>query len=80
MMVEPKPGEVLTGNRRYKGYCVDLLDKISRMCGFNYTMKPVDDGLYGSYVDGKWNGVVSELIDKVSSDNDFFYKIRLYYY
>ena len=38
---------------------------ISKICGFNYTIKLVEDGLYGTQVDGKWNGLVKELIDKV---------------
>ena len=49
---------------KYKGFCIDLLEKISKICEFNYTIKLVDDGLHGSFVDGKWNGLVSELIDK----------------
>jgi ionotropic kainate glutamate receptor 2 len=40
------------------------LEKISGICGFNYTIKLVEDGLHGSYVNGKWNGIVSELIEK----------------
>ena len=65
MLREPVNNETLVGNDRFKGYCVDLLEKISKICGFNYTIKPVEDGLYGALVDGKWNGLVSELIDKV---------------
>ncbi len=60
------PDEKLIGNDRYEGYCIDLLDKIAKLCGFNYTIKLVEDGLYGAYVDGKWNGLVKELIDKVN--------------
>ena len=58
--------ETLSGNDQYKGFCVDLLDRISKLCNFNYTIKLVDDGLHGALVNGKWNGIVSELIDKVS--------------
>ena len=53
------------GNDQYKGFCVDLLDRISKQCNFNYTIKLVDDGLHGALVNGKWNGIVSELIEKV---------------
>ena len=56
----------LPENKRYKGYCVDLLEKISKICGFNYTIKLVDDGFYGAKVNGKWNGLVNELIEKAS--------------
>jgi hypothetical protein len=34
-------GERLTGNDRYEGYCIDLLEKISKVCGFNYTIRLV---------------------------------------
>lgn len=65
MMRTPIGNETLDGNKKYKGYCVDLLDKIAKLCNFTYTIKLVDDGLHGAIVNGKWNGIVSELIDKV---------------
>lgn len=67
----PVNNETLTGNDQYKGYCVDLLEKISKICGFNYTIKLVEDGLHGVPVDGKWNGIVSELMDKVLNSEHF---------
>ena len=36
--------ETLTGNARYEGYSVDLVEEISQILGFNYTIKLVDDG------------------------------------
>lgn len=52
-------------NDRYEGYCIELLEKISKIIGFNYTIKLVEDGLYGTQnADGTWNGIVQELIDK----------------
>ena len=48
----------------YRGFCVDLLKKVAEIVGFNYTIRLVEDGTYGSFIDGKWNGIVSELIDK----------------
>jgi hypothetical protein len=61
---KPIGNKTLIGNDQYEGYCVDLLEKISKICGFNYTIKLVEDGYHGALVDGKWNGIVSELIDK----------------
>ena len=61
----PNSNETLVGNQLYRGYCIELLEKVSRIVGFNYTIKLVDDGTYGSFIDGKWNGIVSELIEKV---------------
>jgi hypothetical protein len=31
--------ETLVGNAQYKGYCVDLLDKIALICNFTYKLK-----------------------------------------
>ena len=66
MMNIPDGNETLTGNAMYKGFCVDLLERISKICNFNYTIKLVEDGLHGTQIDGKWNGIVRELIDKKS--------------
>jgi len=56
----------LVGNDRYEGFCVDLLDAIAKINGFNYTIKEVDDGNYGAPTgkNGEWNGMVREIIDK----------------
>ncbi|CAF0769478.1 unnamed protein product [Brachionus calyciflorus] len=64
MRKETPNNETFIGNDQYKGYCVDLLVKISTICGFNYTIKLVEDGVHGALVDGKWNGIVNELIEK----------------
>ena len=42
---------------------VDLVEEISQILGFNYTIKLVDDGNYGSFnkETGKWNGMIGEL-------------------
>jgi len=67
-MWRPDPDNKLRGNGRFHGFCVDLLDEISKILHFNYTIKPVEDGKYGAPVGAKdeWNGMVRELIDKVS--------------
>ena len=78
MKREPVNNETLRGNDKYKGYCVDLLEKISKICGFNYSIKLVEDGLHGSYVNGKWNGIVSELIEKVSID--YILQVNIQYF
>ena len=59
--------ETLTGNARYEGYSVDLVEEISQILGFNYTIKLVDDGNYGSFnkETGKWNGMIGELQVKI---------------
>nr|XP_018914414.1 PREDICTED: glutamate receptor ionotropic, kainate 2-like isoform X1 [Bemisia tabaci] len=56
----------LTGNERYQGFCIDLLQKISNMVRFDYTIELVPDGKYGvfDYETGEWNGIVRQLMDK----------------
>ena len=55
--------ETLVGNARYEGYSVDLVEEISKILHFNYTIKLVEDGKYGSFDKdtGKWNGMIGEL-------------------
>lgn len=55
--------EPLVGNNRYEGFNVDLIHEISEILGFNYTIKLVADGQYGSYdkVKGEWSGMIGEL-------------------
>ena len=58
-----KDSDTLVGNDRYEGYNVDLVAEISEILGFNYTIKLVEDGTYGSYdsKEGKWTGMIGEL-------------------
>lgn len=66
MLNTPTGNETLLGNNIYKGFLVDMLKKISVMCNFTYTIRLVEDGLHGTQIDGKWNGIVKELMDKKS--------------
>ena len=65
---ETAKGKPLTGNDRYEGFCIDLLSELSNIVGFKYTIVPVPDGRYGvrDEKDGHWDGIVRELIDRVS--------------
>lgn len=58
----------LTGNARYEGFCIDLLKMIAELVGFQYSIRLVPDHKYGVYdPDTKeWNGIVRELMEKVS--------------
>jgi hypothetical protein len=57
----------LEGNKRYKGYCADLAEKIAEFVGFEYIIRPVRDGKYGQKEpNGTWNGMVGELVRHVS--------------
>jgi hypothetical protein len=60
----------LHGNDKYEGFCIDLIKEISDILGFNYTLRPVKDGNYGSVnkETGEWNGMIKELLDRVSNE------------
>ena len=63
-----KDSEQKTGNDRYEGYNLDLVQKISEILGFNYTIRVVEDGKYGSYdkTTDTWNGMIGELLAQVT--------------
>ena len=56
--------EKLSGNDRFEGFAVDLAHELSKVLGFNFTFKLVDDGKYGSETSpGNWNGMLGEVHD-----------------
>ena len=65
-MMEKKDtnGNIIKGE--YEGFCVDLVQKLSEMIKFKYKMKAVSDGQFGGMVNGTWNGMVGELLRRVS--------------
>lgn len=58
-----------TGNSRFYGFCVDILDRISKEVGFDYILDLVPDKKYGvkDPKTGEWNGMVRQLISHVRS-------------
>nr|XP_020656261.1 glutamate receptor ionotropic, kainate 3 [Pogona vitticeps] len=59
-----KSDTVLSGNKRFEGYCIDLLAEVARILGFSYEIRLVEDGKYGAQDEkGQWNGMIRELID-----------------
>ncbi|KHJ47258.1 Ligand-gated ion channel [Trichuris suis] len=58
-----KSVERLSGNDRYEGFCVDLLERIAEVNKFNYTIHEVKDKSYGTPdASGRWSGMIGELI------------------
>ncbi|XP_045024645.1 glutamate receptor ionotropic, kainate 2 isoform X1 [Daphnia magna] len=59
-------GYNLTDNERYEGFCVELIKEISRLVGFNYTIRLAPEAKYGisDPKTGEWNGIVRELMDR----------------
>uniref|UniRef100_A0A1I8Q9F2 Glutamate receptor ionotropic, kainate 2-like n=1 Tax=Stomoxys calcitrans TaxID=35570 RepID=A0A1I8Q9F2_STOCA len=55
----------VTGNGRYYGYAVDLIDEISKEMNFEYVFVPVAGNGYGKYnkETKRWDGIIGELIN-----------------
>ncbi|XP_056644489.1 glutamate receptor ionotropic, kainate 2-like isoform X4 [Diorhabda sublineata] len=53
-----------TGNNRFYGFCIDILDRISQEVGFDYLLDLVPDRKYGARdpSTGLWNGMVLQLM------------------
>ena len=48
----------------HEGFIIDLLDELSKILGFNYTIYEESKREYGSDIDGKWNGMIGDLIER----------------
>ena len=56
----------------YEGYIVDLIQHLATRVGFKYRLVPVWDGMFGHrQQDGTWNGMIGELMRRVSINNVF---------
>ena len=60
-------GKNYTGNSRFYGFCIELLDEIARISSFSYIMEINPDGVYGvpNPTTGEWNGIVKQLMTHV---------------
>ncbi|XP_044259602.1 glutamate receptor ionotropic, kainate 2-like isoform X2 [Tribolium madens] len=54
----------LLGNDRFEGFGIDLMDELSSMLGFNYTIIIQEDGYNGNYnaTTGEWNGLIGAIL------------------
>lgn len=61
-------GKNVTGNERFFGFCVDILDRVANEVGFDYILDLVPDRKYGAKdpITGEWNGMVAQLMKHVS--------------
>lgn len=73
-MMLKESAKFLTGNERFEGYCVDLLQELSKNLGFSYEIRLVGDGKYGMRNDtGAWNGMIGEVVyGKVTTFNKLY--------
>lgn len=62
-------GKNYTGNARFYGFCVDILDRVAKQVGFEYILDLVPDRKYGAKdpITGEWNGMVAQLMKHVSN-------------
>ena len=55
------------GTKIYSGFLIDILKEMQKEMKFSYEIHEVEDDEYGSFVGGKWIGMVG----------DVFYDVRL---
>lgn len=60
-------GVLFTNQKRYEGYCIDLIEEIANYWGFKFEFELVEDKQYGKYnpVTKTWNGLIRRLLDRV---------------
>ena len=60
-------GKNYTGNNRFYGFAIDLLEEVARISKFSYIVDLNPDGVYGvkNPVTGEWNGIVKQLMAHV---------------
>ncbi|XP_076245602.1 glutamate receptor ionotropic, kainate 2 [Calliopsis andreniformis] len=56
--------DMMTGNDRYEGFGIDIIQELSKMLGFNYTFEVQADNVYGSYSkkSKKWTGMLGKIM------------------
>ncbi|XP_035219402.1 glutamate receptor 4-like [Stegodyphus dumicola] len=47
---------------KYEGYVIDLLEELMKVIGRSYVLNLVKDEAYGVLYDGRWNGMIGELV------------------
>ncbi|KAG7201434.1 hypothetical protein KM043_004194 [Ampulex compressa] len=57
---------VVIDQKRYEGFCIDLIDKIASLLNFKYEFELVPDKQYGTYnaETKQWNGLIRRLLDR----------------
>lgn len=65
----------LSGNDRFEGFGIDLINELSLMLGFNYTFQLQEDGVYGGInnVTKEWTGMIREIRDEVCKYTKYTY-------
>lgn len=63
-MLTDTSGIGLTGNDRYEGFGVDIIEKLANMYGFKYEFVVQEDGDYGRPKGNttEWTGMIGEVM------------------
>ena len=62
------PTNIMDVNGMYEGFIVDLMNELAQIVGFRFRLVPVWDGKFGyRKPDGSWDGMVGEVLRRVSS-------------
>lgn len=60
-------GSRVCGTHYFLGFCIDLAQKVAEKINMTYDICLVQDGMYGAELaDKSWNGMIGELLEKVS--------------
>ncbi|XP_055894617.1 glutamate receptor ionotropic, kainate 2-like isoform X4 [Biomphalaria glabrata] len=62
VMIEDPFVSKRTDNGDFEGFCIDILEEVSRILGFRYNISKVPDGKYGSYKTHGWTGMINEIV------------------
>ncbi|CAL1283898.1 unnamed protein product [Larinioides sclopetarius] len=52
----------LHGNDQYEGFCIDLIEALSKILDFKYEIRLVKDEEFGKEKNGVWSGVIGEVM------------------
>ena len=67
LFFQNEPYITIKSDGKYEGFCIDLLDEISKLAGFNYNLHLVPDGKYGVHLgNGVYDGMIGEIQRRVS--------------
>lgn len=82
MVRNPPKGVVFTGNDRYEGFTIDLLNRISQDLSFKYEIVLSPGNEYGAPKSKRgevqeWGGIVGEILAKVNINCSFTFTYKL---
>ncbi|XP_072932394.1 glutamate receptor ionotropic, kainate 2-like [Epargyreus clarus] len=68
-VMKQQSSERLLGNKRYEGFCIELIERLAQLLQFNYVFAEQEDGVYGSLdKNGQWTGMMRRLINEPNID------------